>query len=805
MNDQSFGANSHELFRPEANRLAAPRELLFRYLRYLPWVLVCATLALTLGYIKIRYSTPIYQVESSLLIQNDEVQTNDKDSRLGALFMAQQGTNLSNEIQLLKSTPIMARVVRDLNLQTAYYIHGKVRAGLLYQNLPFQLLVLRMPDSTTAIGFSIKVLNSNEFLLNDRKEHFFFDKPFTLDRNQFMLIRDQGVSFSTFQAPDFNISWSPAIQSARNLTDNIRITPGVDNSTILQLSMETENVQMGKDVLNTLMLVYDSLIIEDKNRIAVNSRQFIDKSLDTLRQQLGGVEGNLRDFMVNSQAFNIEGQAQTYLTSIQESSKNLEDMTIKITIVNWLLDYIGKAENAYKLVPTDLGVSEPVLLALIEEYNRGLLDRESNLKTTTSNNPLIARIDANLDKIRQNMLQALRNVEASYEITKNAILQRGGSLKDDLRSLPGKSMQQVNIQRRQKILEDLYSFLLQKKLEISISSASTISNSKVVEPAYGGGLPIKPSHNSTYLTYLLIGLIIPVSVIAINEVMNDKVKHRGDIEKVTSTPILGEVGHSDGDKALVVTQNSRRFITEQFRIIRTNLQYILGRNERPVILVTSSFSGEGKSFISTNMGAVMALAGKSTVVMEFDIRKPKIVAGLDLKRKMGITNYIIGAASFEDLLVKVEEVENFYVIPCGPIPPNPAELLLNPRLKELIAKAKERFEVVIMDSAPVGLVSDAINLAEFADCTLYIVRRGHTPRGLLNLVNDLYVNKKMPSVSILLNDMKQEGAYYGGYYGGYGYGYYGYGYAKKGGYFEKESKKRRNGLFTFFNRQRKNY
>jgi capsular exopolysaccharide synthesis family protein len=325
----------------------------------------------------------------------------------------------------------------------------------------------------------------------------------------------------------------------------------------------------------------------------------------------------------------------------------------------------------------------------------------------------------------------------------------------------------------------------------------------VVEPAYGGDLPIKPSHSSTYLTYLLIGLIIPIAIIAILEVMNDKVKGRQDIEKATMTPILGEIGHSEDSKALVVTQNSRRFIAEQFRIIRTNLQYIVGKNDKPVILVTSSFSGEGKSFVSTNMGAVMALAGKKTVVMEFDIRKPKIMVGLELQRKMGITNYIIGAANFDDLLIKVNEVENLYVIPCGPIPPNPAELLLSPRLNDLIRHAKERFDCIIMDTAPIGLVSDAVNLAQFADCTLYIVRRGHTPRGLLSLVNDLYTNKKLPAVSILLNDMKQGGAYYGGAYGGYGYGYYGHGFEKNAGYFEKESRKSKTGFMSIFNRPKK--
>ena len=794
MTENSLGTSLQDQPRQEVNRAVSPRELIFRYLKYLPWIVICVTLGLVLGYIKIRYSIPIYRVQSSLLIKNDDPMAGGKDDRLGALFLAQSAENLSNEIQLLRSTPVMSRVVKDLDLQTTYYNKGKVKSSLLYSTLPFHLLILHQADSTVSIGISITVRDDRKFLINNGKDTVLFDKPFSYGGNQLMLIRDPSISFQIFQSPDFDISWQPTIQVAWGIIGSLRIVPGDDNSTILQLSMETQDVQMGKDILNTVMGVYDSLIIEDKNRIAVNSKEFIDKSLDTLRQQLGGVEGTLKGFMEKNQVFDVNAQAQAYLGSIEESSKAEEEQDVKITIANWLLDYIGKNENTYKLVPTDLGIAEPVLAVLIENYNRLQLERESNLKTTTEKNPLVIRINAALDKVRQDMLQALRNVRTSYEITKSALTNRGGGLKGQLKSLPGKSMQQLNIQRRQKILEDLYSFLLQKKLEISISSASTISNSKVVEPAYGSSLPIKPSHSSLYLTYMLIGLIIPIAIIAVIEIMSDKVKGRADIEKATATPILGEIGHSDDTKTLVVTQNSRRFITEQFRIIRTNLQYILGKNDNPIILVTSSFSGEGKSFVSTNMGAVMALAGKKTVVMEFDIRKPKIVSGLDLKRKMGITNYIIGAARFEDLLVKVDEVDNFYVIPCGPIPPNPAELLLNPRLKELILMAKQEFEVVILDTAPVGLVSDAINLSQFADCTLYIVRRGHTPKSMISLVNDLYVNKKLPSVSILLNDVKQEGSYYGGYYGSYGY--YGYGYNKGGGYFEREGKKKAGGLFS---------
>jgi tyrosine-protein kinase Etk/Wzc len=287
--------------------------------------------------------------------------------------------------------------------------------------------------------------------------------------------------------------------------------------------------------------------------------------------------------------------------------------------------------------------------------------------------------------------------------------------------------------------------------------------------------------------YLLLGALLPTGFVVLREVLQDKISGKADVEKYTTAPILGEIGHSEGSQTLIVTQNSRRLISEQFRIIRTNLQYMIAKVQKPVIMVTSSFSGEGKSFISTNMGAVMALSGKKTVIMEFDIRKPKIVSGLDLKRKMGITNYIIGKASFSELLIKVNGVDDLYVIPCGPIPPNPSEILLDHKLDELMKEVMENFDVVIMDTAPIGLVSDAINLNRFSNCTLYITRQGYTFRKQLGLVEDLYVNKKLPGLCVLINDVKTEGGYYGGYYGG-GYGYYGgYGYGKQSDYFEHES------------------
>jgi capsular exopolysaccharide synthesis family protein len=317
-----------------------------------------------------------------------------------------------------------------------------------------------------------------------------------------------------------------------------------------------------------------------------------------------------------------------------------------------------------------------------------------------------------------------------------------------------------------------------------------------VEPAFGSNVPITPDKKKIYTFYAIIGLLIPAAVIALKEVLQDKVNSRQDVEKQTDAPILGEIGHSEGGNSLVVVKNSRSLISEQFRIIRTNLQFLIGKKERPVIMITSSFSGEGKSFVSTNMGAVMALSGKKTVIMEFDIRKPKIVSGLELKRKMGITNYLIGKASFEELLVKVESIEDLYVIPCGPIPPNPAELLLDPRLDELMKEVREHFEVVIMDTAPVGLVSDATNLRKYADCTLYLVRQGHTFRNQVAMIDELYTERKLPGLCLLLNDIDDKSSYYGGGYYGRAYGYYGnYSYGRGSGYFDEEADKKRKGGF----------
>ncbi|HTR30429.1 MAG TPA: polysaccharide biosynthesis tyrosine autokinase [Puia sp.] len=792
MNENSNGVGKMSVYVKTNNPwVAGPKDFIFKYLHYVPLLLVTVALCLAIAYVKVRYTTQIFKVQSSLLIQNGSGMAGGssgggaKDEQFEALFLTRDVLNLSNEIQLLQSTPVLQRVAKDLGLQTTYYSRGNVRGSLIYPTFPFTLNIISKDDSTKGLGFRIILLSADRYTVDEGKTVFHFGDTLHVGDARVQLIRHPEVNIFSFASRTFEIGWSPVADAALWLQGSLKVVQTNEQSTILTLTFVGENPPLGKDVLNTLMGVYDTLMVEDKNRIAGNTLRFINDRIFELNDTIKGVQGALANFMVDNKVFDIDNQSKAYLDKMGDAAKLKADQEVKIDIVNHLLGYMSDKKNIHELVPTNLGIEEPALTQMVFEYNRLTLEREKNIKTTPETNPLIVSIDETIDKLRREIYQALLNVRTAYTIASQKLDDVENGINAHVTTLPGKSLGLLNIERRQKILEDLLSLLLQKKLEISMSSASTISNSRVVEPAMARSEPVSPDRKNIYTMYFLLGLLLPTGFVVLRELLQDKINGKPDVEKYTSAPILGEIGHSETEQALVVTQNSRRLISEQFRIIRTNLQYMINKVDKPVILVTSSFSGEGKSFVSTNMGAVMALSGKKTVIMEFDIRKPKILAGLELKRKMGITNYIIGKASFNELLIKVNGVDDLYVIPCGPIPPNPSEILLDTRLDELMKEVMEHFDVVIMDTAPIGLVSDAIALNRFANCTLYITRQGYTFRKQLGLVEDLYINKKMPGLCVLINDVQTEG-FYGGYYGG-GYGYYGgYGYGKQSDYFEAE-------------------
>ena len=764
-----------------------PREMFLKYVRFLPWVVISLAVMLLLAYLKLRYSTPIYNVSAKLLVKNNN-QNSNVGEKFDDIFMMQGSrNNMNDEIEIIKSRFMAKRVVLKRQLQVQYYNKGQVRTSAVYPgDMPFIAQLGPLPDSSRSTGLTITVLNENEFMIGDPPVKYRFGEWITIGNHKWLLQRTTR-DFSVFSSKEFMINWQPLENMAAGLSGSLKVIRPDNFSNVLALSLETDNPVIGREILNQYMTEYQQYSLEDKKLIAFNTLKFIDEQMDTVRINLGTVERELKDFREKNRVIDPQEQTQIFLSNISETDKQVIQQGVKLKAVDQLYNYINDEKNPFRIVATTLGIEEPTLLQQVSEYNKLMLERETTLTNTPRGNPIVVGLEASINKLRNDILRNLINIRETFAVTMADLERNNQSSEKDVRALPGVQKRLLEINRQQKILEELYSYLLQKKLETSIGSASTISSIRVVEPAYSSNFPISPNRKSIYLISAFLGLLIPVGVIFIMDYLNDRVQTKQDVQKVTDAPILGEIGHSEETQTLVVGKNTRKVVAEQFRMIRTNLEYILHSKKKMVLMVTSSFSGEGKSFVSTNVAGVIALMGKRTLILEFDIRKPKILHGFGLKRSKGITNFIVGHENVEDFLVKLPGFDDLYVIPCGPVPPNPAELLLDPKVDKLFEYAKEHFDVIVIDTAPVGLVSDAITLGKYADATIYIVRHDYTQKRQVQLIEDLYKESKLPSMSVVINDIKIKlgyGGYYG--YGGYGYGY-GYGYGRRSSQYQNAS------------------
>jgi tyrosine-protein kinase Etk/Wzc len=755
------------------------KDLFFKYIRFLPVFIISLAMALFGSYLYLRYTTPYYRASGTLMIKNDKQSGggNRGDERLNQLVMNDGTQNIQNEIEVLKSKPLMERVVNTLNLQVIYKAVGKIKSPNIYKQGPFLLQILQLSDSSRPFSLNIKFANNNSFTVNDEKSHFTFGQLF---RNNYGVFRLDKNPYGSI-GKEYIVTWEPTPQITADLAGNIQVTPKVGTG-ILIITMETTNPRMSSDIINQLMIEYGELTKEDKNAEAALTLVFIDKSLKSVQHEIDSIQKEKTDYERQYNLIDLEAQMQNYFGNISESEKGTNDQVILMNVTGLIENYLRDKQNDSKTVPSSLGLKDETLDSKIQEYNKIQLYRKSLLEShIPANNPIVKEQDEMIEKLRTDILEAMRNIKASSNLSLNNYKRRENLAEGQIKSLPPRIKKVKEFETELNSKMGIYTYLMEKKLTTTISQASTLSSSKIIEKSSPSWTPVKPNKRSIQLLALLVGIGLPALFIFMLEVINDKVTTRFDIEKITQAPVLGEIGHSYADNALVVNKTNRGMVAEQFRIIRSNLQYVLNKIDKPVILVTSSFSGEGKSFVTTNLGAVLALAGKKTIVIEFDIRKPKILTGLGLSKRQGVTNYLLGKANVQDLPVLVPGYDNLFVLSCGPVPPNPSELLLESRVDDLFNYLKQNFDVVLIDTAPVGMVSDAMTLGKFANCTLYIVRQGHTYKKQIALIDEFYREGKLPKVSIVINDVKVKPGY-----GYYGYGRYGYGYGYKSNYYEEE-------------------
>ena len=780
------------------------RELLVKSLNYLPLFAIFLIVSLSIALIYIHFQTPIYSTSIKLLLKDVSSkgsQSTVSDQVLPDVFFSPK-TNMANETEILRSQKLMQRVVRNAGLNTFYYSIGKVNTLEVFDpNLNNRFLVFsNIKDSNQSYNITFRVKDKKIYVLQGETE---------IVTENHRLVITPAFNY-VINIPDFSLynednkyiaTWSPTWAIAGGLAGSLSITPLSKDATILIISTSSQVPQKSELVLNTLVNEYNNYNIEQNNRIADNTIQFIDDRLGVISGELNIVENGIKNFKENN-AIDISAEGTQDVSKIKELQEKLNAQELQMNVANMVSEYVNNPKRRYELVPSDLGIGDATLGGLITSYNSGVLKRQELLKTLGEKNLSIVTLESQLDDYRNKIMESISNVKSLYSTNYNAASREYSTTIAKLHEVPEKEKQLLEIERQQGIKEKLYLFLLEKREESAVSRAAAIGKSASIDGAQSGG-PVNLKNSNVYLMALFAGLGLPLLIVYMMDLFNDRVTTREEILKFTETPIIGEISHFAGQERKIVASKTRGVLPEQFRIVRTNLRYFLPKEQRgSTILVTSTMPGEGKTFVSLNLAAVMAVSGKKTILIEFDMRRPKVLEGLSaVGSGIDLPAFLAGNFPPSSVVKKAENVDNLYVINTGFVPPNPAELLLSDNLPGLIKYLRQEFDYIIIDTPPLGVVSDAKVLSEHADVSLFIVRQRFTQRRQLKMLNDIYLEKKLPNLALIVNDVKVKGirSYYGyGYtYGGsYGYDYsLGYGYST-------ESEKPKKGLNRFFKKKK---
>jgi tyrosine-protein kinase Etk/Wzc len=663
---------------------------------------------------------------------------------------------------------LMQRVLTELSLNTSYFKDGRVRTTELFgQNVPIKMIISKLDSSAYNKSITIYLKDNNNFDIEDEEGGFTkhqFGKEIRKPYGTFTVVASSD-SKSTY-INEVIVKFHDLRKLADGYNSGLKVEPVNKNASVLTLSLTSPVPEKGKAIINKLIEVYNKEAVEDKNLIAGNTIEFIDERLKFLTTELSDVEKDVEQYKRENELTDVSSEAKLYMEQASEYNKQLAEFEIQIDVLNSLNQYLKRPNTQFELVPSTLNIQDPTLMGLTARFNELQLERERLLRTTTLNNPLVENINDQLANLRVNILENLGNIKRGLTITKNNLQASSAQFQSRINQVPSIERELLEINRQQGIKEGLYLYLLQKREESALSLAASVSNSRVIDPAIATDNPISPKRSLTYLIALLIGLGIPFAGIYLKDFLNDKVQEQKDVERATNTPILGQIARASSEEAIVVTKENRSPVAEMFRLIRTNLQFAAAGKENKVLMITSSMSGEGKTFFSINLAASITLTGKKVIILGFDLRKPRLLQDLNLADGPGISNYLVSdAITLDEIIRPVNGVNGLYVIGSGPIPPNPAELMLGPKVGKLLDILKDNFDHIILDTAPVGQVADAFTLAPYIDSTLYLVRYNYTQKTQLEIINNIYTSNKLGHPMIVLNDAVIESRY------SYGYGY----------------------------------
>lgn len=758
------------------------QEWLLRFVRQWKWFVLSVVLLLAASLIYLRYAPKIYEVNAALLLKDEKKGGGSELMALQELNIFEAKSNVDNEIEILKTANLMEKVVREMDIYFEYYMSGRVRTSEVYgKDVPLRFwLPSGQTDSVPAARF--KVIYGERGALEFKGEYA--DEDFLVQSS----IREKQVDLpfgsllmeagASEPGTEVEVKLRKPLAVARDILSDLEISLSSKTTTVVNLKLRTVHPRKGVEILEHFVEAYNRDNMEDQNLVAQNTALFLDERLDSITIELARVEQQVERYKQSQELTDISSEAQLFLQqSSQNEAKRLE-LETQLSIVQDLQSYLEQSDNADKLLPA-LGLQSQGLNNLINEYNTLLL-QQLRLRTTASeDNKALIDLNRQLSALASNVKASLGREKRNLDILLANVEQQARLYSSKITSIPRQEREFMEIQRQQAVKAELYLFLLQKKEENALSMILVIPKAKVIDRPRSTSGPVAPRRNIIFVIALLLGLGLPVMIIVLREYFKFYIENKAELEKLSQVPVLGEIPRSQETGNIVLHQHSTNTLAEMFRLLRSNLLFVLGKDHKKVILISSSVGGEGKTFMSINLGLSLAFLNKKVLIMGLDVRKPKLAEYLGLDTKSGISLYLSGHSDRASLLKPSGVHPLLDVVAAGPIPPNPNELLASKELDELIEQYRQDYDYIILDSAPVGAVSDAYQLNRFADACLYVVRAEYTPKQSISEAEDIYKQKKLNNMYFLLNgsDIKKAGYRYG-YSKKYGYGY-GYGYGKE--------------------------
>ncbi|HEY4788938.1 MAG TPA: polysaccharide biosynthesis tyrosine autokinase, partial [Bacteroidales bacterium] len=632
----------------------------------------------------------------------------------------------------------------------------------------------------------ISILNKNEYQIsfegkNKLTEKQKFGVPYVANGFNFIiLLKDNGYIPSPENKYFFVINDLNSL--VNTYRDKLNVSTNDKKGTVLTLSTVGFVPEMEADYINKLMEVYIKAGLEEKNQTAINTINFIDEQLSTVVDSLHKAEDKLQNFRLNNRILDISSEGTAIMARLEKVQNDKIALDMQVNYFKYLQNYIEKKKDFREVMaPAVMGISDPLLNSLVEELANLYGERSVLVLNAQQNFPGLTLINAKIQTTLAALQENMRELVNTTNLSLNEVKKRQADVEKELQRLPVTERHLLTIQRDFKLNDQIYDFLLQRRADAAIARASNVADNKILDAASSQNcVQITPRKARNKMIAYVLGFLIPLSVLVIIEFFNERIIEPKDIEKVTKVPIYGSIGHNEKISDLPVADNPKSGIAESFRALRTNLQYVLRTEEQKIICISSTISGEGKTFCSVNLAAIIAQSNKKTLLMSLDMRKPKIHKIFNTENEKGLSTYLIGKTSYEDAIFQTN-INNLYVATSGPVPPNPAELLDTPLMETFISKAKQDFDFIIMDTPPLAIVTDAFLLTRFSSAFLFVVRQNYSTKAVLQLVDDLQTKRSLSNIGILINDVKVV-SYYGRKYG-YNYGYgYGYGYGDKYGH-----------------------